>query len=401
MKKIVRILCLCSAVCAVFSLGGIAVLSASMPQQYRLPYGTVLQLPYGITASSPALSVSAGGEKVYQTELKWLGVFPMTSASVRMVDTVTVIPCGTPFGIKLYTEGVLVVGLSDVDAPGGRYNPARAAGLKTGDVIVSVYGTPLSSMQQLSAAVENCGGRTVDLRVRRDGVEFDVHFSPAFSVSENCYKAGIWVRDSSAGIGTMTFYDLQTMRFAGLGHAVCDADTGQILPISSGEAVRARIYEVVPGRSGVPGELRGGFEAGVIGPLTVNGSTGLYGRLEEKPAYATPVPVAMRQQVHTGAAVMLTTIEGTTPKSYDIEIEKIRYTDGEGRHMIIRVTDPDLLAAAGGIVQGMSGSPILQDGRLIGAVTHVFVNDPKRGYAIFAETMLDTLQAMPDLKAAA
>ncbi|MBR7092316.1 MAG: SpoIVB peptidase [Clostridia bacterium] len=382
------------------SLGGVAVLSAALPQQYRVPYGTVLQLPYGVSVSSPALSASADGA-AYRAELRWLGLFPIKNASVRVVDTVTVIPCGTPFGIKLYTEGVLVVGLSDVDTPGGRHNPARAAGLKTGDVILSVFGTSLSSMQQLSAAVESSEGRTVTLRVRRDGIEFDVRFAPAFSVSEKCYKAGIWVRDSSAGIGTMTFYDLQTMRFAGLGHAVCDTDTGQILPISSGEAVPARIYEVIPGRSGVPGELRGGFEAGVIGPLTVNGPTGLYGLLEKKPAYAAPVPVAMRQQVHTGAAVMLTTVEGTTPKSYDIEIEKLRYADGEGRHMVIRVTDPDLLAAAGGIVQGMSGSPIIQDGRLIGAVTHVFVNDPQRGYAIFAETMLDTLQEMPDLKAAA
>ena len=214
-------------------------------------------------------------------------------------------------------------------------------------------------------------------------------------MSENRLKAGLWVRDSSAGIGTLTFYVPGSDIFAGLGHAVCDVDTGDVLPIASGEIVPARIYSVVKGQSGEPGELRGGFELGSLGNLAVNGETGIYGSLTQTPVRGDPVPVAMKQQVKTGYAQVLTTIDGTEPELYDIRIDQVRYNDSSPtRNMVIVITDERLLEETGGIVQGMSGSPILQDGKLVGAVTHVFVNEPTKGFAIFAENMLKTANSL-------
>lgn len=228
--------------------------------------------------------------------------------------------------------------------------------------------------------------------VRRGNLTFSVNVTPAKSASENRYKLGAWVRDSSAGIGTMTFYDETSGIFGGLGHAVCDIDTGEILPLQSGEVVPVDINGVVKGVSGEPGELRGSFAKGeTLGALTQNGETGVYGKLRNFTAQEERVEVAMKQDVHTGAAQIITTIDGSGPQYFDVELEKVHFNDSSPtRNIIVKITDEKLLEQTGGIVQGMSGSPIIQDGKLVGAVTHVFVNDPTRGYGIFAENMLKT-----------
>ena len=369
-------------------MAGVVVLDAALPSDLCLIEGETLQLPYGVSAAfSPAASVRQSGTRL-SAELKWLGLFSVKQVAVQVVAPTYVIPCGTPFGIKLYTEGVLVVGMSDVDTAVGLHNPARAAGLRVGDIVLKANGTALTSMQDLASVVEASGGRALTLRIKRDGVAFDVRFCPAFSVAENAYKAGLWVRDSSAGIGTMTFYHPDSMTFAGLGHAVCDVDTGQILPISAGQAVPARIYSVQAGQSGVAGELCGAFEGGTLGSITHNGVSGLYGTLQSRPTYAEPIAVAMRQQVQIGAAEVITTVDGVTPQRYTVNIERVRYNDPSCRDMVIRITDERLLNKTGGIVQGMSGSPIIQDGRIIGAVTHVFVSDPTQGCGVYIDWML-------------
>ncbi|MCL2884594.1 MAG: SpoIVB peptidase, partial [Oscillospiraceae bacterium] len=232
-------------------------------------------------------------------------------------------------------------------------------------------------------------------QLKRDNIVFDAQLTPVKSVTENRYKAGMWVRDSAAGIGTLTFYVPGTNIFAGLGHAICDTDTGETMPLASGEIVPARIYSIKPGVAGTPGELRGGFEMGSLGSLTVNGDTGTYGQLTSLPAVHDAVPVAMKQEVKPGAAQILTTIDGTDPVLYDVRIDQVKYSDASPtRNLVITITDPRLLDKTGGIVQGMSGSPILQNGKLVGAVTHVFVNDPTRGYGIFAENMLKTADSV-------
>lgn len=398
MHKAIRFLCAgLTAACSVL-FTAIVFLGNSLPEQFSVVTGYDLKLNgtvqvgaqvSGVRQSAPVASLAAGSS--YTASLNLFGLFPIKDVTVKVVDATSVIPCGTPFGIKMYTDGVLVVGMSDVDTASGPKNPAETAGIKIGDVIVSIDGQAVNTTDKVSSIIENAGAKTLDFVVRRNNLTFHVRFQSAKSVNENRYKAGLWVRDSSAGIGTLTFYIPGSNVFAGLGHAISDVDTGETLPLASGEVVPARIFSVVKGISGEPGELRGGFEPGSLGNLTVNGETGVYGKLSNVPCIGKVVTVAMKQQVKPGYAQVLTTIDGTTPQLYDIQIDQIRYNDSSpSRNMIITITDKRLLEKTGGIVQGMSGSPILQNGMLVGAVTHVFVNDPTKGFAIFAENMLKT-----------
>lgn len=401
MHKTVRFLCGMLSVACALLFSAIFLLGNSMPEQFSVVTGYDLSLNGVVTVGTQNLtgrqesvsSMSAGSS--YTASLRLFGLFPIKNVTVKVVDATNVIPCGTPFGIKIFTDGVLVVSMSDVDTESGPKNPARSAGIKVGDVIESIDGTAVKTTEQVADLIENAGDRTMTFHIRRDNISFDVSFHCEKSVNENRYKAGLWVRDSSAGIGTLTFYLPGSNIFGGLGHAICDVDTGETIPLSSGEVVPAKIYSVVKGISGEPGELRGGFESGSLGNLTVNGETGIYGTLTNAPVLSDSVPVAMKQQVKTGYAQVLTTIDGTTPELYDITIEQIRYNDSSPtRNMVIVITDQRLLDKTGGIIQGMSGSPILQDGKLVGAVTHVFVNDPTRGFAIFAENMLKTANTL-------
>ncbi len=409
MKKMIRGVCGFLALTCGLLLGYIVTLSNSLPEQFSVVEGTDLYLNGAVEAGAPrtasgkaveATSLTAGSS--YTAPLKLFGLFPVKDVAVKVVDLPVVVPCGTPFGIKIFTDGVLVVGMSDVDTANGPSNPARSAGIKAGDVILTINGKTVTTNEQVAEMVEQSGGKTMTFHIRRDNIAFDVKFVPAKSVNENRWKAGLWVRDSSAGIGTLTFYDPQSKTFGGLGHAVCDVDTGEILPLSTGEIVPARIFGVQKGVSGTPGELRGGFETGTLGQLTVNSETGIFGSLTNLPSAVQTVPVCMKQQVKTGAAQILTTIDGTKPEWFDIRIDQVHYNDSSPtRNMVIIITDEELLEKTGGIVQGMSGSPILQNGKLVGAVTHVFVNDPTKGFAIFAENMLKTASSAVDSQAAA
>lgn len=409
MKRCIHIICGGLTLACSLLMAAIVTLAGRMPEQFNVVEGSSLTLQGAVSVgaqrtaegrSVSAATLAAGSS--YTASLKLFGLFPVKDVAVKVVDATSVVPCGTPFGIKMFTDGVLVVGMSAVDTPTGSYNPAKSSGIKVGDVIVSINGETVSSTEQVAQRVEESGGKSLTFKIRRDNILFDVQFVPAKSVNENRWKAGLWVRDSSAGIGTLTFYSPSSQVFAGLGHPVCDVDTGETLPLSSGEIVPAKIYSVNRGVSGTPGELRGGFEKGTLGNLTVNGETGIYGTLSNLPTLSDPVPVAMKQQVKSGSAQVLTTIDGTTPKLYDIRIDQVRYNDSSPtRNMVIVITDQELLDKTGGIVQGMSGSPILQDGKLIGAVTHVFVNDPTKGFAIFAENMLKTAETVAQQNRAA
>lgn len=402
MKKVIKGMCVSLTLISSLIMTAIVVLNGKMPEQFSVVEGSALQLDGNLEVSDQKLpsgrtvetaSLSAGS--TYTASLKLFGVFPVKEVAVRVVDLPLVVPCGTPFGIKMFTDGVLVVGMSDVDTGSGARNPAKSAGIKIGDVIVSINKTPVNTTEDVAQLVEKSGGKTMQFHIRRDNIAFDVSFTPVKSLTENRWKAGLWVRDSSAGIGTLTFYNPDSKIFGGLGHAVCDVDTGEALPLSSGEIVPARIYSVNKGVSGQPGELRGGFETGSLGNLTTNGETGIYGTLSKLPTRAEAIPVCMKQQVKTGYAQVMATIDGVTPALYDIRIDQVRYNDSSPtRNMVIIITDKRLLEKTGGIVQGMSGSPIIQDGKLAGAVTHVFVNDPTKGFAIFAENMLKTAEGV-------
>lgn len=378
-----------------------------LPDRFTVGHGQTVQVGELVTSrpthgdGAVSVAVPVGGQ--YRTQLTLMGLIPLKEVAVSVTEEKTVMVCGTPFGVKLYTDGVLVVGLEDVDTALGKVNPAAAAGVCVGDTVVAVNGKKVTTSRQLGERINACGGKRITLRLRRDGVEFDAAFTPVRGDNESAYKAGMWVRDSAAGVGTLTFYDPATGAFGGLGHPVCDVDTGREMSLSSGEMVPARIFDVKKGQSGKPGELSGCFEPGSLGVLTKNGQEGVYGVLTTFPLTAESLPVSRRQQVREGAAEIWTTVEGTRPQRYAVEIEQVRYSGlAATRNLVVRVTDPELLRKTGGIVQGMSGSPIIQDGRLVGAVTHVLVDDPARGYGIFAETMLDTAAtiAKQEVKAA-
>ena len=395
-KKIFRVFYgLLTLGCAAI-LCGVGYFCAALPERVSVGQGQSFCVGSWVQShpltEDGALPTAAVGQQ-YAAQLTLGGIIPLKQVTVAVTEERTVMVCGTPFGIKMYTDGVLVVGLSDVTTAAGQVNPAAAAGIQVGDAITAVNGQRVTTSRQVSRLIKECEGR-LSLRLRRDGVEFDATLTPVLPKDESGYRAGMWIRDSAAGVGTMTFYDPATGAFGGLGHAVYDVDTGEVIPISSGEVVPARIFGLVKGESGTPGELKGCFDPGTLGQLRQNGESGLYGILSVYPTGAVSLPVASRQQVQEGAAQILCTVDGTRPRYYDVEIEQVRQNSRAAtRHMVVRVTDPDLLALTGGIVQGMSGSPIIQDGRLVGAVTHVLVEDPTRGYGIFAETMLERADA--------
>ena len=304
-------------------------------------------------------------------------------------EGLTVTPGGMPFGVKFYTEGVTVVGFCDVETQNGKVNPAQKAGIKPKDMILKVNGEPLSGASALTELIENSGGNPLTLLCRRGKNEFEIKLTPAYCPAESRYKTGIWVRDSGAGIGTVTFILPETGAFAGLGHGICDADTGELVPMKRGSVLDVTISSVVKGAPGAPGELKGYFNAGKVGALLGNSTCGVWGMFTEIPECAAePMQIASHNEIEEGDAYILCTLDSNKIEKYDIKISNINRDAKGSKCFTVTVTDPDLLAVSGGIVQGMSGSPIIQDGKIIGAVTHVLINDPTTGYGIFIENML-------------
>jgi stage IV sporulation protein B len=400
MKKTIKIITCIIAVMAITALSATILYSQIMPDSFNVVQGGLLKF----SSNVPLSATSTKKEKVvqaestikagnfYTTELKLFGCVPVKEVTVDIVKETDVIPCGLPFGLKLYTDGVMIVGMSDVDTSDGPKNPAYDAGIRIGDVIMAINGVPVTSNSEVSNAFENSNGNNVKINLKRNNVSFAVSFKPSKSVSDNDYKAGLWVRDSTAGIGTLTFFCPNTDMYAALGHGICDVDTGELMPLLKGEIVKADINGIVKGTDGQPGELKGYFvNDATWGSLDCNTETGVYGLLNGE-LEGNAMPVAMIQQVHEGPAKILVTLDGSTPQEYNVLIERVHFNDaGDTKNMIIKITDPKLISMTGGIVQGMSGTPIIQDGFLVGAITHVFVNDPTQGYGIFAENMIKTM----------
>lgn len=354
-------------------------------------------LPYPLCVSADtdsfiSASTKNNSAKFGNGELKLFNSIPIKKVDIKVSNEKSVTPCGTPFGVKLYTRGVMVISMEDIAINGKFLNPAKDAGIQVGDVILSANGAETDTNEQLSKIISSSNGKSIKLKVRRDNVIFSTTLSPV-SCDSTQYRIGIWVRDSSAGIGTMTFYDDDTGCFAGLGHGICDSDAGTILPLLSGDIVTAQISGITKSTAGSAGSLRGYFADDMaIGTILTNSERGVFGKAEKAPIENNEIPIAWKQNIHTGEAKILSTIDGNTPKYYSAWIESVSRNDNqETKNMVIHVTDEELLNKAGGIVQGMSGSPIIQDGKLVGAVTHVFVNDPTRGYAIFAENMYESI----------
>ncbi len=350
------------------------------------------------TLTNMSSKVSAQPESEYVTSVKLFNIFPVKNAKVTVTQRKYVVPGGDVFGIRLYTKGVMVIRIDEVTTLSGNQSPGKDAGLKEGDMIISVEGVSITRNKELSSVFADSKGKTLKMQIERDGQIKEIEFTPVLS-DDSSYKGGLWIRDSTAGIGTITWYDRTNGIFAGLGHAVCDVDTGEIMPLSGGNAVEATVNGCYKGSKGSAGELCGIFSSGSIGELYINGNTGVYGVMNSYDTSANLLPVAMKQEVKAGPAQIICTVDKDGPKYYEAEISKVYNTTSSGqRNFIIKVTDERLIEITGGIVQGMSGSPVVQNGMLVGAVTHVFLDDCTEGYGIFAENMLETAKTIEQYK---
>lgn len=340
---------------------------------------------------------------LYHLDVRVFGIIPLRRLTVDALPVVAVMPGGQAIGVLLATSGVLVVGETSLAVPEGSASPAREAGIRAGDVIELADGQPVRDKEMLAQLVQEAGraGHSLALTIRRGEQTFVSQVRPRYDPPAGRYLIGAWVRDGTAGIGTMTFYDPGRHVFGALGHAVADPTTGQVYPVRVGAVVPAAVSGLERGRQGLPGEKLGSFldQGTAWGRITQNTPVGIFGWLERVPdggILLAPVPVAAEDEVHRGPAQILTVISGRRVQAFAVDIENVIPQDEPAaKGLLVHITDPRLLAATGGIVQGMSGSPILQDGRLVGAVTHVLVNDPTRGYGVFAVWMAEAAGLLP------
>ena len=310
------------------------------------------------------------------------GLFSLVLALVFTVPAYAeeLIVGGQAVGIQISTEGVLVAGTNEVETVDGTVSPAENAGVKPGDIIVSIGGKNVYD----AASVENSQEPELGLNILREGKSLELSLQPAES-NEGRKMLGLWLRDGMSGIGTLTFYEPESGLYGALGHSVNDTGSKQELPLREGSITQAHIVSVKPGAAGAPGELNGAADlAKILGTVEKNTPLGIFGHMDSE-----PVGQLMETgNMEVGPASIISTVSGNERREYSVEINRI-YREAGGSHAMLTVTDTELLSRTGGIVQGMSGSPIIQDGKLVGAVTHVFVNDPTRGYGIAIENMLD------------
>lgn len=331
-----------------------------------------------------------------------LSSFTLTAsakASGRDYSVDEVILGGVPFGIKFSTEGVVVLGFSDIDGLSKNQNPAYLAGLRAKDIITKVDGAAISGAEDLTGRVDASGGREISITYKRGSEEKTVRLTPIYCASEKRYKTGIWVKDSGAGIGTVTYIFPEDHSFGGLGHGICDGETGELIGMSRGDVMNVTISAVKKGISGTPGELKGYFGTAKIGTLGCNTDCGLFGKLSVLPSgCGERIRIGTRDEICEGEAQIVCTLADGVKERYSVEISAINKNAEGSKCFVIKIKDPALIEKTGGIVQGMSGSPIIQNGKLVGAVTHVLINDPTTGYGIFIENMLNAAQ-MPMAKA--
>ena len=295
---------------------------------------------------------------------------------------------GFAFGVRFGTAGVLVLDTPSVISDGRKLTPALDAGIKVKDIITKVNGTEVNTAESVSLLIGNSEGGA-DVTLKRGDSEITVKVIPVKEDVTGIYRAGLKLKDSMAGIGTVTYVDPDTGEFGGLGHGICDPETGVLMPLRSGSAISVEIGGVIKGKSGRPGEIKGYFLSERTGNVKSNTVCGVFGYFSSLPSLNDPIPVGTRDEVKEGKATVYSTLGDDGVKAYEIEISKIDRTSTDNKSFVITVTDPQLKTRSGGIVQGMSGSPIVQDGKLVGAVTHVLISDPTRGYGVFIENMLN------------
>ena len=332
------------------------------------------------------------GGSVIEVPVKFLGITVGTK-KITVKEDRQVWLGGQAVGVAMYTNGLFVTDTVAVENAEGKFiTPAANAGIRKGDYIVSANGIKLDDVSTMDAVLKACNGEKITLGVQRDGTNFEVMITPVKSIEDQKYRLGLWMLDSAAGLGTVTYVDTRDNHYMALGHAICDGDSGKVLAVGNGRIVDCTISSVQKGTKGNAGELKGSFGVGaqVLGTIEENTQFGLKGTVDETFQKGELVKLGSKELVHEGAAEIYSTVDGTGVKKYQIEIVHVNdQTHPQEKSMVIKVTDPVLLEKTGGIVQGMSGSPIVQDGKLIGAVTHVMLSDSARGYGIFIDWMIN------------
>ena len=329
--------------------------------------------------------------------LSVLLIFTLSSAakteSASDEKTKYLIPGGESIGVTLETAGVLVSAVSEVTTTSGTVkSPAADCGLKGGDLIKTIDQKAVSSVEELCEVLSHLNGEEVELTFMRGEKMHTSHITPVQSSDTKEFCIGAWVKDAASGIGTLTYIDAENKTFAALGHGICNPDTGKLIPVEDGEILKSEIVSVQKGEKGIPGELKGVFteDKEIMGTIKENSSSGLFGITSpEFESDKEALPIGHKEEIKKGKAYIYTCVASDKPSCYEVEILRVfGGNSSDSKDMIIKITDENLIEKTGGIVQGMSGSPILQNGKLIGAVTHVFVNDPAKGYGIFIENML-------------
>ncbi len=399
MKKIKKILIVITLILIYIYVCNISML----PNNIILMQGEVLKLntvlgvnvknAKTVTASSNLNNSIFEETGKMNLELNLFNLFSVKDVTVNVIPKTTVIPLGKAIGMKMYTKGVLVVGMSEIQGQ----KPYENTGIETGDKIVEVNNVKINNTDELIECVNRSKGESIQITYISDNEEVVANISPV-KTGENEYKLGLWVRDAAAGVGTLTFYEPSTGEFGALGHGINDVDTYELIDIANGELVTTNIIDIVKGEDGTPGEIRGIIEgSSTIGSIYKNTDYGVYGKVTDKSRLNldtnNELEVANRSEIKTGKAEIMCELENGKIEKYEIEIQKIFLENNQdNKSMLIKVTDEDLIEKTGGIIQGMSGAPIIQNGKFIGAITHVLVNDSKMGYAVFADLMIKQMR---------
>lgn len=382
-----------------------ALVITSMPDKMVVFEGeeintkTLLGLNLMEKSESMTVSSNVNNQKIDEVGVKKLTLnlfdkLPLKSINISVLPRTKVIPVGNIAGVKLYTSGVLVVGMSEIEGKDNKiYKPYENTGIKEGDTITKINNKYISSTDDLIDNVNKSNGDTIEVTYIQNEQMKECSITPV-KTDENQYKIGLWVRDSAAGVGTVTFYEPSSKTFGALGHGIADIDTGELLNIASGEFVTTRVLNITKGEKGNPGKIQGTIEnQQTIGEISKNTGFGVYGKVDNISSLdidaSKEMEVALRDEIKLGKAKILCNLDNKNVQEYEIEIKKIyKENNYNNKSMEIEIIDTRLINKTGGIIQGMSGSPIIQNGKFVGAVTHVLVNNPKEGYAVFGDLML-------------